>query len=200
MASFGSFQIEREVYSGSTYTVYSARKPDEPQTEYALKVFSIHRSDFDAETATELNPLISDIERACVERIAVQQQAAAASEFITPVFETGRDERGVWYATRYYPRSVNRLITGKVALNRDALEHIIGCVAQGALAIKQSCGRSHGEILPSNVQISKSEKLTEADVVLSDPLPGGAAEAELYEKSDLRGIGQLIYQLVHKKT
>src|ERR1051326_1867788 len=179
MASFGSFQIEREVYSGSTYTVYSARKSDDPQTEYALKVFALQRSDFDAETASQLSPLISDLERACAERIAVQKKAAEVSEFVTPVLETGHDEGGVWYATKFYPRSVNRLITGKVALSPDAFEHIICCVLQGALAIKQTCGRSHGEILPTNVQISRSEKLTEAEGVLSDPLPGGPAEAEL---------------------
>src|SRR5262249_21103686 len=146
MASFGSFQIEREVYSGSTYTVYSARKSDDPQTEYALKVFTLQLSDFDAEIAKQLSPLITDLEQACVQRISVQQKAAEASELVTPVLETGQGEGGVWYATKFYPRSVNRLITGKVALSPEALEHIICCVIQGALAIKQTCGRAHGEI------------------------------------------------------
>src|SRR5947209_5855042 len=143
MASFGSFETEREIYSGPTYTVYSARKQGDPKTEYAIKVFSVHHFNLEAESAAQLDPLLGDIERACVERVAIQQTAAPASKFIAPIFETGRDERGVWYATSFYARSVNKIISGRVALNREALQHIILCIAQGALDIKKTCGRSH---------------------------------------------------------
>src|SRR5947207_7466122 len=122
MASFGSFETEREVYSGATYTVYSAKKSGDPKTEYAIKLFHLN---VDAESAGDLDSLLRDIERSCADRIAVQQQAAAQSRFVTPVIETGSDERGVWYATFFYPRSVNRIISGKVALKRADLEHII---------------------------------------------------------------------------
>jgi len=199
MASFGSFETERETYSGPTYTVYSAKKQGDPTTEYAIKVFSVHHIGLEPESETQLDPLLSDIERACVERIALQGKAAAASKFVAATFETGRDERGVWYATKFYPRSVNKIISGRVALNREALQHIILSIAQGALDIKRACGRSHGEILPSNVQISRSEKLVEAEVVLSDPMPGGEAEAVRYELSDLRGIGRILLQLVARR-
>lgn len=199
MASFGSFESEREVYSGATYTVYSAKKQGDSKTEYAIKVFSVHHISLEPESAAQLDPLLSDIERACVERIAIQEKAAASSKLVATIFETGRDERGVWYATNFYPRSVNKIISGRVALNREALQHIIRSVAQGALDIKRACGRSHGEILPSNVQISRSEKLVEAEVVLSDPMPGGEAEAARYELSDLRAIGRILLQLVSRR-
>src|SRR6266850_1517592 len=125
MASFGSFETERETYSGPTYTVYSAKKQGDPTTEYAIKVFSVHHLGLEPESETQLDPLLSDIER--------------------------------------------------------------------------TCGRSHGEILPSNVQISRSQKLVEAEVVLSDPMPGGEAEAARYELSDLRGIGRILLQLVARR-
>ncbi len=196
MASFGSFETDREVYSGPIYTVYSARKSGDPRTEYAIKVFSIHRVGIEAEAAAELDPLLSGLERLCADRVAVQQQAAAGSEFVSPIFETGQDERGVWYVTRFYPRSVNRIISGRVALSQAALHHILRAVAKGALDIQRICGRSHGEILPSNVQISRSEKLVEAEVVLSDPMPGDQNEAARYELSDLHAIGRILLQLV----
>src|SRR3954469_18230508 len=158
MASFGSFEPEQEVYSGTEYTVYSARKAGDPQTEYAVKVFAIRAPGVDAESAEVLGPLLRDLENTFTERVALQARAAEASQFVAPIFETGRDERGVWYATRFYARSVNKIISGRVALNGEALQHIILCMAQGALDIKRACGRSHGEILPSNVQISRSEK------------------------------------------
>src|SRR5439155_26881743 len=106
-------------------------KSGDPKSEYAVKVFSLQRIGFDTETATQLKPLLSDIEEATIQRIAVQQQAAAASKCVTPVFETGREERGVWYATRLYPRSVNKIISGRVALSQEALHHIIRSIAQG---------------------------------------------------------------------
>jgi len=199
MASFGSFETERETYSGPTYTVYTAKKQGDPNVEYAVKVFSVHHMGLEAESAAQLDPLLSEIERVCVERVAVQQKAAATSKFVAPIFETGRDDRGVWYATSFYPRSVNKIISGRVALNREALQHIIFSMAQGALDIKRTCGRSHGEILPSNVQISRSEKLVEAEVVLSDPMPGGEDDAVGFELSDLRAIGRILLQLVSRR-
>lgn len=199
MATFGSFETERESYSGPTYTVYSAKKQGDPTTEYAVKVFSVHHLSLEPESAEQLDPLLGDIERSCVERIAIQQKTAALSKFVAPIFETGSDERGVWYATKFYPRSVNKIISGRVALNSEALQHIIFSIAQGALDIKRACGRSHGEILPSNVQISRSEKLSEAEVVLSDPMPGTEGEAVRFELSDLRGIGRILLQLVLRR-
>jgi hypothetical protein len=199
MATFGSFESDRENYSGPAYTVYTARKPGDAQTDYAIKVFYIRRIAIEAEPAADLDQLLSDIERSCVERIALQQQASSRSQFISPVFETGQDQRGVWYVTRFYPRSVNKIITGRVALSRDALHHIIHAVAQGALDIKRACGRSHGDIQPSNIQISRSERLVEAEVVLSDLLPGGQSEAARYELSDLHAIGRILLQLVLRR-
>jgi len=52
MASFGSFETDREVYSGPTYTVYSARKEGDPKTEYAIKVFSLHQSGLEPESGS----------------------------------------------------------------------------------------------------------------------------------------------------
>src|SRR5438132_9799654 len=104
MPSFGSFQADREIFSDPFYTVYAARKSGDPQSEYAIKLFSLHHIDLDKQNADVLDPLFSDIERSCVERIGVQERAAAASQFVSPILETGQDERGVWYATRFYPR------------------------------------------------------------------------------------------------
>ena len=199
MPSFGSFETEREVYSDPIYTVYFARKTGDPKSEYAVKVFSIQRASYDPETITELGPLLGDIERKRVESISLQAKGAAASAFIAPVLETGLDERGVWYVTRFYPRSINRIISGKVALSREALQHLLLSIAQGALDLKRTCGRSHGDIRPSSVQISKSEKLSAAEVVLSDVLPGGTDELARYEISDLRSIGRILLQLVRQR-
>src|SRR6516225_2438347 len=200
MALFGSFETEREVYSDPIYTVYSARRRGEKKADYALKVFSIQRVGFDPETAADLAPLLVDIEGSRIQCIEVQARGAAASRFIAPVIEKGHDERGVWYATRFYPRSVNKLIIGKVSLTRDALLRLLRSMAQGALDLKRACGRSHGDILPSNVQISSGEKLGESEIVVSDPMPGGHEDAVTFEIHDLRRIGLILLQLVQQRA
>jgi hypothetical protein len=199
MASFGNFETEREVYSDAIHSVYGARKAGD-NTAYALKVFSIQRIGFEEETRTEIESLLGDLERSRIKCIEIQRKAAESSGYIAPVLETGYDERGVWYATRFYPRSVNIIISGRVALTREPLLHILRSIAQGALDLKRACGRSHGDIQPSNIQISKSDQLAEAEVVLSDPLPGGEEEAARYELADLRAIGQILLQLVRQRA
>src|SRR5262249_42997884 len=183
----------------ASYTVYSARKSGEAKADYAIKVFAIPRTEVDPESEKQLDPLLTDFERASRDRIELQKQASAESQHVSPVFETGEDENGIWYATRFYPRSINKILSGRVALTRDAFEHIVRSVVQGAVDFKRICGRSHGDIQPSNVQVSKDD-LSEAEVVLSDPLPGDASASERFEKADLKAIGQLMYQLVMKRT
>jgi hypothetical protein len=196
MASFGSFETGREIYSGAAYTVYGAKKSGDPKTEYAVKVFHIRVDDT---SAGDLDTLLRDLERSCADRIAVQQKTAAQSAFIAPVVETGQDERGVWYATYFYPFSVNRLILGKVNLKGPDLEQIIRAIVKGALDLKRVCGRVHGDISPSAVHISRTTDITRASIVLSDPLPGGESQAANFELSDLRAIGRIFLQLVLRR-
>ena len=198
MATFGSFETEREVYSDLIYAVYNARKTDDPNGEYAVKVFRLPDRGLESEIAPGARR--DELERDRLSSILVQQQAAATSAFVAPILETGNDSRGLWYATRFYPRSVNKLMTGKVALPRASLEYIVRSIAQGALDLQRACGRAHGDIRPSNVQVGKSEKLTQAEVVLCDPLPGGADKAQTYELNDLHAVGAILLQLVLQRV
>src|SRR5579871_3784040 len=200
MASFGSFETEREVYSDPIYTVYSAIRSGDSKADYAIKVFSMQGMPLEPAAAEELAPLLGEIENSRTDAIRIQAKAAATSPFIAPVLLTGQDERGVWYVTKFFPRSVNRIISGRVALSGDAVRHIVTAISRGALDLKKVCGRSHGGILPSNVQISRSERLSEAEVVLSDPVPGGTDQAARFELSDLNAIGRILLQLVSQRA
>jgi len=193
MAAFGSFETDREVFATPLYTVYSARKAGD-SARYAVKLFSAQRLGLDTELAGEFAPQPADLQTARLQALAIQERGAAGSRYIEPILEKGHDERGVWCATPYYDFSVNKLLIGRVALPREALQHIVCSIAQGALDFKRVCGRPHGDIQPLNVQISKGD-LSQAEVVLSDPLPDGALEA-----ADLRGIGSILLQLVRQRA
>jgi hypothetical protein len=199
MATFGSFETQQEAYSDLVYSVYTARKGDDSREQYAVKVFRLPDEGLEAEVSPGAVGR-DELERARLNSIDLQQQTAGTSPFVAPVIERGNDSRGIWYATRFYPRSINKMMSGKVALPRASLEHLIHSIAQGALDLKRACGRSHGDIQPTNIQVGKSDKLTDAEVVLCDPLPGALDQAEAYELNDLRAIGWILLQLVRQRT
>jgi len=200
MPAYGPYETTREIASGHGFIVYTARKAGEAQDHYAVKVFALDSFiSADAEDRTELDTLVADFDRTFNLSVELQKQAAAVSRCVAPILDVGREEGSAWYATRLYPRTVQKILEGRVALGKEWLHHIIRAIARGALDFKKACGRSHGEIQPSNVLISASEKVRDAEVVLSDPLPGEASESARYEVADLHAIGQIIYQLVRRR-
>ena len=199
MPSYGPYETTREIASGHGAVVYSARKAGESKDNYAVKVFALEPFIDDQDARQELDQLVDQFNQTFTRSIDTQKRAAQSSRNIAPVFEVGREMRGGWYVTRLYPRSVQKILDGRVALSREWFHHIISSVTRGALDLKRICGRSHGEIQPSNILIGAAEKVREAEVVLSDPLPGEAAESARYEAADLHAIGKIIFQLVRRR-
>jgi hypothetical protein len=200
MPAYGPYETTREIASGHRFTVYAARKAGESHDNYAVKVFALESYiSADAEDRTELDRLVAEFDRTFNRSVELQKQAAAVSRCVAPILDVGREEGSAWYATRLYPRTIQKILEGRVALGKEWLHHIVCAIVRGALDFKKACGRSHGEILPSNVLISASQKVRDAEVVLSDPLPGDVSEAARYEVADLHAIGQIIYQLVRRR-
>src|SRR6266446_2001485 len=201
MGAYGSFETDRELSSAQGARVYRAHRTGvSAGDDFVVKIFSLESLiGPDQETRSDLDPLLADLNQAFIRRIELQRQAAAVSKRIAPILETGKDERGVWYATRFYPRSVHKIIAGRVALSREALFHIVNCIVRGALEIKQACARGHGNLKPANVLIGAATRLRDAEIALTDLLPGGGDEAVRYELPDLRAVGEIIYQLVRRR-
>src|ERR1700677_1883070 len=201
MASFGPYESSREISSSAGAEVLSARHSVESDgAEYAVKVYSFDALVGDNEgTRSDLDPILLELSRGATSRIEIQKKAAASSSCVAPVFASGRDSRGAWYVTLLYPRTLLKVVLGHVGLGAEGFHRIIRCVVDGALALKQTAGRSHGNLKLSNVLMSGALKIKSAEVVISDPLPGGADEVERYELEDLHCIGRLIYQLVFRR-
>jgi len=140
MGAYGSFETDRELSSAQGARVYRARQTGvSAGDDFVVKVFSLDSLiGPDQQTRSDLAPLLADLSQAFTRRIELQRQAAAVSKRIAPILETGKDERGVWYATRFYPRSVHRIIAGRVALSREALFHIVNAIVRGALEVKRA--------------------------------------------------------------
>jgi len=201
MATFGKFETVRELSSFHGADVYVARQNGEsPPRDYVVKVFALNHSFGDDEqTKTDLQPLVSDLNRTFTQRISVQKMAAANSPRVAPIIDSGSDNQGPWYATRFYPRTLQKMILGKVNLSPDCILHIIRAVTEGAIALRMAGGRSHGNLKPANVLLGASAKITSAEVVVTDPMPGEISSAADFEVADLQAIGRIIYQLVRRR-
>src|ERR1051325_2277241 len=170
MPAYGPYESTREIASGHGAVVYSARKAGETKDNYAVKVFALDSFiGGDEEVRSQLDPLLADFNRTFTRSVELQKKAAEVSRHVAPILEVGLEERSAWYVTRLYPRTAHRILEGRIALSKEWFCHIISSVTSGALDFKRTCGRSHGEILPSNILISASEKVHDAQVVLSDP-------------------------------
>src|SRR5882724_9526939 len=142
MASYGSFETNREVASGHGSVVYSARKSSETANSYAVKVFSLQRDiGADQESRETLAGLMEDLALSFTEHVGQQRKAAQTSKNIAPIFEFGNQGESAWYVTKLYPRSVHKIIEGRVALSYEAFFHIIQSVLTGCLDLKKVCGR-----------------------------------------------------------
>ena len=201
MESYGSYEVTREIALGQGSTLFSARKAGETGSGVvAIKVFSLAPAlGGEDEANPELSTLLRDLSESFASRIEIQKKASASSQHIVPILESGQDERGVWFTAKLYSRSAQKIIAGRVTLNLEDFFHLSQSVVLGALDLKRLCGRSHGNLKPANIFITGAPRVRESQVLLSDPLPGEAAEAARYESADLRKIGELIYQLVRRR-
>ena len=201
MPSYGNYQVDREIASGHGAVVYTARPPGQTgAAPCVVKVFSPNLLTLlDAGAKEELDSLYAGLAEAVVKRIEIQKQAGAISKFVAPVLEQGHEGSSVWYATPFYPQSAEKVLNARVQLNKAAITHILLSVVRGALALKQACGRSHGNLKPTNVFLGAAAKVHTATVVVADPLPGEAGEATAFELADLKAVGQFLYQFVRRK-
>ncbi len=201
MENFGPFAVARELDSANGATVYKARKEGDRKGEYVVKVFSLERlvSEEGEGVKSELDPLFKDIGSSFTSRVNLQKQAAENSPLFVPVLAAGHDERGAWYATRFYTRSARGMLDRLVALEARDLFHLIQSVVKASLYLKETSGRSHGNLKPSNIFIEGAGKPKNSRVLVSDPLAGDAKDAAACELADLRAVGELIYQFVLRR-
>lgn len=211
MEQYGSYEVIKELSAAQGFVVYLARAKSggiAAAEGFVVKAFSSgdfigggtqlwRRGEF---KSVPLKPRVYADPEAFLNAVRKQQRASSqGSPYIAPVVGSGRDERGAWYATRFYPHSIKNIIEGRVSLTRDVFFHVIRSITRGLLVFKRISGQSHGNLKPGNVLIGGEKKIRQAEIVLVDPSPYKTDEARAYELSDLHALGEIMYQLVRRK-
>src|SRR5688572_17071565 len=135
--------------------------------------------------------------REFVDRAKIQEKIAAGAEHWAPIHDKGGTDDGAFYVTDYSPSTADELIRKKVGIEAPELYRIIGEVISGLEELREAGGRSHGDLMPTNVLLT-ADNHEEASVRLTDPASDRAA-ADSGEAGDCHAVGKLIFALVMQR-
>ncbi|MEX2217766.1 MAG: hypothetical protein WD749_03320 [Phycisphaerales bacterium] len=186
MPTFGRFETTRELYRTGLTVLWSARAPGD-ETPLVVKEIQAQAEIFGDEASRRAVTVF-------LQRARVQQQAAGEGRgHWAPVLDLGETETGAYLVTPLYPRSAQRLITGRVKLDAGAMVTLLESAITGLAEIAKASSRAHGNLKASNLLIAGSTEEPITRAVLSDPAESATpADAP----ADLRALGEVLYQLV----
>ena len=218
MPVFGDYETVGEPVAiteerGHVSTVWQARKSaGENARKFAIKCFAPHRHP--AKQGLPGDALDQDRGLEFLESVKQLKQACGKGGcYFIPIHAFGVALAGAWYVTDFYPRSLKSWITLRGRLDRGALQHVVGSIVTGCLALKKTRGYSHGNLKAGNVFLAgKPQALRTNPIHLADAFPAASLQLsrlegqdrttaekllrEAIELQDLRALGELILQLV----
>ncbi|HEX3625676.1 MAG TPA: tetratricopeptide repeat protein [Verrucomicrobiae bacterium] len=214
MPVFGEYETNDEPLAvtptrNQTTTVWLARKSGaQDGRQFAVKCLAIHR---DERTHVSDEALGADPGLEFIETVKQLKKAQSeGSRDFLPILAFGTSDHGSWYATEFCARgSLKTWINLRGGMDSAALRQVVSSIAQGCKSLKRICGRSHGNLKPSNVLLhGKSRPLKSTPLLMVDPVPVSTSRVSelgadnrkmvqnIFEAQDLRAIGELILQLV----
>ncbi len=221
MPAYGDFETVGDPVAttedrGCVATVWKARKTGvDDGRAYAIKCYAPRRQSPAAASRDELE---HDAGLRFAEGIKdIRKASQQGGRCLVPIHALGVTPEGVWYATDFYPRTLEKFITLRGRVDADGLRHIVGSVVAGCLALKRARGHSHGNLKTSNVfLVGAPRALRRTAIHLGDPYPTAAGQlsrlaagdrqmiGELFQQTvevqDLRAVGELIFELVEGRA
>ena len=195
MGTFGGYETVGKPYECIRSTaVYRGHSRADPAREVVIKVHDPSALPTGEKSATRSEAFLGPA--------AVQKKVASqCTRCWAPVYELGVSAEGPFYVTQHYDLSAAKLVEGRAKLNAADVHHVLTSVTEGLLALKRVCGRPHGDLMLSTILIGAGAAVSERDVVLSGPLADAYVDPDTHWRTDLRDVGELLYQLVrHKST
>jgi hypothetical protein len=195
MPVFGQYETVRELYRSGLASASTARKVGGDGAEQFV-VKHYQPFSLDGEDRRVQEQLETFLDGARTQR----EVASSGAEHWAAVHEVGTAEGSAYFVTDYHPRSLQRLIRGRVKLDGKGLYGIIRSVVQGLVELRAACHRPHGNLKPSNILLSGGKDVSRAKVLLTDPAGAGQLDPQTGDVGDFHAVGELIYQLVLHRT
>lgn len=191
MRTFGPFEARGEIARTALSRVWRAGRGGEAEDRYAIKALDCGSLSYVADESV--------LEARIGQFLDVCGTQAKAGPGWAPVHATGRTSDGAYYVTDLYPLSAARLIDGRAVVGAGVLVNIVTGIVAAIRSMRDSQGRGHGNLRPSNVFLARASDIDAAPVLVADPCPAHELGADGGEVADARAIGELIHQIVLHK-
>src|SRR4051812_46896115 len=137
MPVFGDYTVTDELYRKPFGAVYLAERaavsPGQSNGSFVIKVF-------DADLSHGLDQEDAQEAEAFQKRLHVQQELTSAHcSHWAAVHDTGQIEEKSFWVTDYYPRTAQKLISGRVTLDALPLYDVISAIVEGLSELKSTC-------------------------------------------------------------
>lgn len=194
MARYGEYETDVELAHSARVAVWRARRVGSKDGEkFALKVFRPSEwGEAESEAAAEA--------AFCAAAEAQARVSRARPQHWAPVVARGTDGGASFWVTPLYPRSVERLIEGRVALAAPDLRAVVSGVVRGLADLQGDQRRPHGNLKATNIFIDGEGVLRSAPVVLSDLKAPSDLDETADRIADQHALGRIIVLLVRRRA
>ncbi len=192
MATYAGFEAFEEYHRGPLTTVWKARQPGSDQL-FAVKVCNPARwQEEGADAAKLLRELGESVED-------LSALGGRGARHWVPVLGTGSSGDEAFWVTRFFPRSLERIIAGRLRLSAADVVSIAWAVAKACGEIEAALQRPHGNLKPGNVFVDGPGRLHGSPVFLSDPKPRSAINLPADRTADFQALGRIIVHLTRER-
>lgn len=192
MTRYGDYETSEAHHHGARVAVWRAHRVGaDDREEFAVKICQTSEWNDAASEAAIFDGFIGSAE-------AQGQVASRRSRHWVPVLETGRSPEHAYWVAPFYPRSIERVIEGRMQLGPADLHWVASSIVRGLADLEIELKRPHGNIKPANLFIDGTGRLRGAPILLSDPKPSAELQLPADRVADYHALGRILVQLIRR--
>lgn len=190
MPDYGGFSVAREIFQSGRMTVYAGARAGDRRV-YAIKVF--HPTE-------EVGRRRVDLLAAFLDAAETQKKVRNKSRGRwAAIHASGECPEGAFFVTDFHPRSLEKVIAGRVVLDLPTLHWVVGSIVRALADFESHAGRPYGNLGAGNVFIGSTGRLRGAPLILSEPASLTGATVLALRGDDFRAVGALIAWFVRRR-
>lgn len=195
MPTFANFEGSEEHHRGATATIWKARgRGGADDSLFAIKV--CRPAEF-LDEGSDGAPYVAAAEEVVADLRALAEKGAHNWVEVTA---KGADDQHVFWATRFFPRSLHTVLERRAQLPFEDIHWIATAIARALGDLDRLLKRPDGNLKASNVFVDGEGRLGGLPVRLSDLKPRSQLTLPEDRIADFRELGRLIVLIVRRRV
>jgi len=195
MADYAGYETFEEFHRGALSTVWKARRRGATDAQvYSVKI--CRPPVWDPSEAEAAASQVAGFADSVEEQRVLCERGATAW---VSVLAAGRSADESYFVSRFYPRSLERVIGGRAALQSEDIQWLALSIATGLEELQRLIDRPHGNLKPGNIFIDSDGRVRGAKVLLSDIKPRRDLDVSADRAADFHALGRTIVHLARRQ-